>query len=187
MAIQVTDLRPGVTIELDKQIFTVIEYNHIKMGRGGAIIRVKLKNIDSGNNIERTFKSGDKVENAHIDRKQMQFLYAQSDEYHFMDQTTFDQIAISKELMGESFNYIREGDIVQVVSHNDRVIGVDMPSSVVLKVTETGANFKGDSVSNIMKPATLETGFVVNVPMFVTSGEAIVVDTRSGKYIERAK
>lgn len=186
MSIAVTELRPGVTIELDKQIFTVVEYNHIKMGRGGAIVRVKLKNIDTGNSTERTFKSNDKVERAHIERKQMQFLYSQQDEYHFMDQETFDQVAIPKDLMGDAPNYIKEGDVVQVFSYEERIIGVELPTSVTLKVAETGANFKGDSVSNIMKPATLETGFVLQVPNFLKSGEAIVVDTRTGKYVERA-
>ncbi len=186
MSIAVTELRPGVTIELDRQVFTVVEYNHIKMGRGGAIVRVKLKNMETGNTAERTFKSNDKVDRAHVERKQMQFLYSQSGEYHFMDQTTFDQIAMTEEMMGDASHYLKEGDVVEVVTYEERVIGVELSSSVVLKVTETGANFKGDSVSNIMKPATLETGFVVQVPMFVTTGESIVVDTRTGKYVERA-
>jgi elongation factor P len=186
MSIAVTELRPGITIDLENQIFQVVEYNHIKMGRGGAIVRVKLKNLDTGNTIERTFKSNDKVERAHIERKQMQFLYTQSGEWHFMDQTTYDQIALGKDLVGDAPNYLKEGDIIQVVSHNDRIIGLDLPTSVALKVTETGSGFKGDSVSNMMKPATLETGLVTQVPLFVSVGESVVVDTRSGRYIERA-
>ncbi|MCX5749361.1 MAG: elongation factor P [Candidatus Saganbacteria bacterium] len=186
MSIAVTELRPGITIELEGQIFQVVEYNHIKMGRGGAIVRVKMKNLDTGNSIERTFKSNDKVERAHIERKQMQFLYSQGGQYHFMDQVTYDQIALTDELMGDAPKYIREGDIVQVVIHNERVMGVDLPSSVTLKVTETGSGFKGDSVSNMMKPATLETGLVTQVPLFVNVENSVVVDTRTGKYVERA-
>ena len=186
MSIPVTDLRPGVTIELDKQVYTVIEYNHIKMGRGGAIVRVKLKNLDSGNTSEKTFKSNDKVEKAHIERKQMQFIYASGDEYNFMDQETFEQFALTKDIIGDAPNYIKEGDIVQISMHEGRVIGVDLPSSVKLKVKETGSGFKGDSVSNIMKPATLETDFVTQVPMFVKEGETVLINTRTGEYIERA-
>ncbi len=186
MSIAVTDLRPGVTIDLDKAIYTVVEYNHIKMGRGGAIIRVKLKNIENGNTIERTFKSGDKVPKALVERKQMQYLYNQSGDYHFMDQATFEQLALDKVAMAGADNYIKDGDVIQMLTHNDRVIGVDLPTSVALKITETGANFKGDSVSNVMKPATLETGFETLVPMFVKVNELVLIDTRTGKYIERA-
>ena len=187
MSIPVTELRPGVTVELDKQIYTVVEYNHIKMGRGGAIVRAKMKNIDNGNTIERTFKSNDKIERAHVERKQMQYLYMQDDQFHFMDQDTFEQVAISKELMGDAYNYIREQDNIQVSSHNERVIGVELETSVPLKVAETGSAFKGNSVSNVMKPATLETGLVVQVPMFINTGDKVVVDTRTGEYVERAK
>jgi len=186
MSLAVTELRPGVTIEIDKQVFTIVEYNHIKMGRGGAIVRVKMKNLDTGNTAERTFKSNDKVERAHIERKDMQYLYGTSDEFNFMDQDTFEQIMIHKDLMGDAPHYIKEGDMIQVITHEGRVIGVDLPSTVKLKITETGANFKGDSVSNIMKPAILETGFEIQVPMFVKQGEEIVVNTKTGEYVERA-
>ena len=186
MSIAVTELRPGVTIELDKQVYNVVEYNHIKMGRGGAIVRVKLKNLDTGNSSEKTFKSNDKVERAQIDRKQMQFIYVSGDEYTFMDQETFEQFGLTKDIIGDTPNYIKEGDVVQINMHEGRVIGVELPASVTLKVKETGSGFKGDSVSNIMKPATLETGFVTQVPMFVKEGELIVVNTKSGEYIERA-
>ncbi|MFA5098108.1 MAG: elongation factor P [Candidatus Margulisiibacteriota bacterium] len=186
MSIAVTELRPGTTIELDKQVFTVVEYNHIKMGRGGAIVRVKLKNLDTGNSTEKTFKSNDKVERAHIERKQMQFIFISGDEYNFMDQETFEQFALTKDIIGDAPNYIKEGDIVQINMHEGRVIGVELPASVALKVKETGSGFKGDSVSNIMKPATLETGFVTQVPMFVKEGEMVLVNTKTGAYIERA-
>ena len=187
MSIQVTDLRPGVTIELDKQVLTVVEYNHIKMGRGGAIIRVKLKNMESGNTLEKTFKSGEKVDRAHIERKQMQFLYSQQGTYHFMDQETFEQIELIDEAMGDSKYYVKEGDVIQINTHEGRIIGIELPTSVTLKVSETGSGFKGDSVSNVMKPATLETGLVTQVPLFVNVDDSIVVDSRSGRYVERAK
>lgn len=187
MSIPVTELRPGITVELENQVFSVVEYNHIKMGRGGAIVRVKMKNIDNGNSIERTFKSNDKIDRAHVERKKMQYLYKQDDRYHFMDQETFEQVDISKELMGDVPNYIREQDVIEVISHNGRILGVEMDTSVTLKVAETGSAFKGNSVSNVMKPATLETGVVVQVPMFINTGDSIVVDTRNGHYVERAK
>lgn len=185
MSIAVTELRPGITIELDKQVLVVVEYNHIKMGRGGAIVRVKLKNLDSGNTLERTFKSNDKVERAHVERKQMQFLYCQSDEYHFMDQSTFEQVALRKETMGDAYNYLKENDVIEIAMYEGRVIGVELPTSVPLKVTETGSGFKGNSVSNVMKPATLETGVTVQVPMFINTGDTVIIDTRDGSYIER--
>lgn len=187
MSIPVTELRPGVTVELENQVYQVIEYNHIKMGRGGAIVRVKLKNIDTGNTIERTFKSNDRVERAHVERKKMQYLYKQDNEYYFMDQETFEQVSIPEELMGDVPKYLREQDIVEVISHEGRILGVEIETSVVLKVIETGSGFKGNSVSNVMKPATLETGIVVQVPMFINVGDKVVVDTRTGDYIERAK
>ncbi len=187
MSIPVTELRPGITVEIDKQVFSVVEYNHIKMGRGGAIVRVKMKNIDNGNSVERTFKSNEKIDRAHVERKKMQYLYFQDDQYHFMDQETFEQVAINKDIMGHVPDYIREQDVIDVISHNGRILGVEMGTSVALKVTETGSAFKGNSVSNVMKPATLETGVVVQVPMFINTGDSIVVDTRTGNYVERAK
>ncbi len=187
MSIPVTELRPGITVELENQVFSVVEYNHIKMGRGGAIVRVKMKNIDNGNTIERTFKSNDKIDRAHVERKDMQYLYKQDDQYHFMDQETFEQVAINESLMGDVPKYLREQDVIEVISHNGRILGVEMETSVTLKVSETGSAFKGNSVSNVMKPATLETGVVVQVPMFINVGDSVVVDTRTGQYVERAK
>ncbi|MFA5104111.1 MAG: elongation factor P [Candidatus Margulisiibacteriota bacterium] len=187
MSIPVTELRPGITVELENQVFSVVEYNHIKMGRGGAIVRVKMKNIDNGNTIERTFKSNEKIEHAHVERKKMQYLYKQDDQYHFMDQETFEQVAIDKGLMGVIPNFIREQDVIEVISHNGKILGVEMNTSVALKVAETGSAFKGNSVSNVMKPATLETGVVVQVPMFINTGDSVIVDTRTGNYVERAK
>ncbi len=187
MSIQVTELRPGITIEMDKQVLTVIEYNHIKMGRGGAIVRVKLKNMDNGNTLEKTFKSGEKVERAHIERRQMQFLYSQQGTYHFMDQDSFEQIELVEEIVGESRYYIKEGDIIQINTFEGRVIGIELSTSVELEVKDTGSGFKGDSVSNVMKPAVLETGLETQVPLFVVNGDRIVVDTRTGKYVSRAK
>ena len=186
MVVQSQELRPGMTVEIGKDIFTVLEYNHIKMARGGAVIRVKFKNIRNGSTIEKTFKSGEKIPRAHIERKNMQFLYADADAAHFMDQEDYNQFAIDLKTMGTSIKYLKDGDLIQVTFYHEESLGVDLPMSVPLKITDTPPNIKGNTVSGGSKEATLETGLIVKVPLFINPGDTIKVDTRTGKYIERA-
>ncbi|MFA4858868.1 MAG: elongation factor P [Candidatus Margulisiibacteriota bacterium] len=185
MVVQSQDLRPGMTVEIDSNLFIVLEYNHIKMGRGGAVIRAKFKNIRTGATIEKTFKSGEKVNLAHIERKQMQFLYSDPDSAHFMDQTDFNQVAIDRKLIGENLPYMKDGDIIQITFYEDEAIGVDLPAAVPLKIIETPPEVRGNTVSGGTKDATLETGLIVKVPLFMSMGDVVKVDTRTGKYIER--
>ncbi|MBU0686987.1 MAG: elongation factor P [Candidatus Margulisbacteria bacterium] len=185
MVVQSQDLRPGMTVEIDNNIFVVIEYNHIKMARGGAVIRVKMKNIRNGATIEKTFKSGEKIKRAQIDRKQMQFLYADDEVAHFMDQENYTQIGIDLKTMGDSIKYLKDGDVVQVTFYEEESLGVDLPAAVPLKVTDTPPGIKGNTVSGGSKDATMETGIVVKVPLFINNGDKIKVDTRTGKYLER--
>ena len=185
MAISVTELRPGVTVEIDGNIFRVLEYHHIKVAQQ-ACVKSKLKNLRTGAIIDKSFKVSEKIERAHIERKNMQFLYKADDEYHFMEQETFEQIALSEKKLGDAAKYIKEGSTIAVMFYEDEVIDVDLPTSVELKVTETVPGIRGDTVSGGSKPATLETGLVVQVPLFIDIGEIIKVDTRTGEYIERA-
>jgi elongation factor P len=185
MVVQSQDLRPGMTVEIDGNLFVVLEYNHIKMGRGGAVIRAKFKNIRTGATIETTFKSGEKVNTAHIERKQMQFLYSDADAAHFMDQTDFNQVAIDRKLVGDNLPYIKDGDVVQITFYQDEAIGIDLPAAVALKIVETPPEVRGNTVSGGVKEAKLETGLEIKVPLFIATGDVVKVDTRTGKYIER--
>ena len=187
MVVQSQELRPGMTVEIGRDIFTVIEYNHIKMARGGAVIRIKFKNIRNGSSIEKTFKSGEKIMQAHIERKSMQFLYADQEAAHFMDQEDYNQIQIDLKTMGVAIKYLKDGDIVQVTSYQDEPLGVVLPASMTLKITETPPNIKGNTVSGGSKEATLENGLLVRVPLFLNIGDMVKVDTRTSKYIERVK
>lgn len=185
MVVQSQELRPGMTVEIGKDIFTVLEYNHIKMARGGAVIRVKFKNIRNGSTIEKTFKSGEKINRAHIERRQMQFLYSDQEAAHFMDQEDYNQIQIDLKTMGDAIKYIKDGDVVQVTFYQDEALGVVLPASMALKITETPPNIKGNTVSGGSKEATLENGLVVKVPLFLNIGDVVKVDTRTSKYIGR--
>lgn len=185
MVISVTELRPGITVEVDGDPWEVLEYHHIKMGRGGAVIKTKMKNLKTGATIERSFKGGEKVERAHIERKQMQYLYSAEDRYNFMDQETYEQIALSPGQVGDAAKYLKEGFVASVKFYEDEPLGVELPASVELKVKETGPGIRGDTASGGSKPATLESELVVQVPLFINTGDVIKVDTRSGKYIER--
>jgi elongation factor P len=155
------------------------------MGRGGAVIRAKFKNLRSGATIERTFKSGEKVNLAHIERKPMQYLYADGGAANFMDQQDYNQVAIDLKVIGENIHYIKDGDVVQVTFYKDEALGIDLPAAVPLKVLETPPSVKGNTVSGGSKEATLETGLVIKVPLFINAGDQVKVDTRTGKYIER--
>ncbi len=181
-----SEFRNGVTIEIDNAIFTVIEFQHVKPGKGAAFVRTKLKNITSGGVIEKTFRPTEKVARAHIDRKDMQYLYNDGELYYFMDNETFEQISINAANVGKSLEFVKENDSVKIMSHNGSILGIEPPLSVELEIIDTEPGFKGDTATNSLKPATLETGAKINVPLFVNVGDVIKIDTRTKEYIGRA-
>jgi len=180
------DFRNGATFELDNQIFQVVEFQHVKPGKGAAFVRTRLKNIITGATVERTFNPTDKMPKAHIERKDMQYLYNDGDLYHFMDVETYEQMPISKDTIGDQFKFVKENMIVKILSYKGNVFGIEPPTFVELEVTQTEPGFKGDTATGASKPATLETGAVVKVPLFVNQGDIIRIDTRTGEYLERA-
>ena len=179
------DFRNGVTIELEGNIFQIIEFQHVKPGKGAAFVRTKLKNIKSGGVVEKTFRPTEKCPTARIDRKDMQYLYADDDFYHFMDVETYDQIDLPKDEVGDSLKFVKENEMCKVCSHNGNVFAVEAPLFVELMITETEPGFKGDTATGATKPATVETGATVQVPLFVDQGETIKIDTRTGEYLSR--
>jgi elongation factor P len=185
-AITTNDLKNGNTLELDNGLFQVIEFQHVKPGKGGAFVRTKLRNLKSGNTLERTFNAGIRVEQAILDRADMQFLYRDGDDYVFMDNTTYDQMQVAPLTLGDASNYLVENATAILNMYGDEVVGVDLPASVELTITETEPGVQGDRVSGARKAATLETGLVVQVPLFVNIGERVKVDTRTGEYLTRA-
>lgn len=184
--IDVTDARKGTTFEMDGNLYSVIEYQHIKIGRGSAQVRLKFRNIRAGHTTEKTFQSGDKLNNVQVVQRPAQYLYADDDFHYFMDQETFDQTPVSTEQLGDALNYMKEGMVVQLSTYEGDAIGIDLPLNVVLEITETGPSFKGDTAQGGTKPAVMETGITVQVPMFLNTGDLIKVDTRTNSYIERA-
>jgi len=184
-AITTNDLKTGITLELDNGLFQVIEFQHVKPGKGGAFVRTKLRNIRSGAVLERTFNAGVRVEQAIITRSDMQFLYRDAGDYVFMDQSSYEQMNVPASALGDTADYLVEGMTVQIGFHEGQIIGAEIPASVELKVAETEPGVQGDRVSGARKPATLETGKVVQVPLFVEIGDTVKVDTRTGDYITR--
>ena len=187
MSVSTNDLKNGMTLDLDGTLFQVIEFQHVKPGKGGAFVRTKLRNVRSGAVVERTFNAGVKVGLAIVERKQMQYLYLDGDAYVFMDLATYEQVHVPVAVLGGAGSYLTEGSEAQVSMHEGVAISVDLPASTVLTVTTTDPGVKGDTRTGSLKPATLETGVVVQVPLFVEEGEKIKVDTRTGDYIERVK
>ena len=185
-AISSNDLKNGITLKIDEGLFTVVEFQHVKPGKGGAFVRTKLRNARTGAVIERTYRGDERLEQAIIDKRDMQFLYRDGDDYVFMDQSTFDQVPVPAKSLGDAARFLRETGTAMLVLNGDEIIGVELPASVELTVTDTEPGIQGDRVSGARKPATLETGFVVQVPLFVGPGEVIKVDTRSGEYLTRA-
>ena len=179
------DFRNGLTIELDSNIFQVIEFQHVKPGKGAAFVRTKLKNIKSGGVVEKTFRPTEKCPQAHIEKKDMQYLYTDGELYHFMDQETFDQIALSADQVGDSLKFVKENDVVKILSHNGDVFAMEPPMFVELEITDTEPGFKGDTATGATKPAVVETGATVYVPLFVETGNKISIDTRTGEYLRR--
>ena len=179
------DFRNGVTIELEGNIFQIIEFQHVKPGKGAAFVRTKLKNIKSGGVVEKTFRPTEKCPTARIDRKDMQYLYNDGDLFYFMDNESYEQIAIAKDAIGDALKFVKENEMCKVCSHNGNVFAVEAPLFVELMITETEPGFKGDTATGATKPATVETGATVQVPLFVDQGETIKIDTRTGEYLAR--
>ena len=179
------EFKRGIAIELDGKLYTVLSYEHNKVGRGSAQVRLKLRDVRAGHTIDRTFQASEKFVRAHIDRSPMQFLYEDNGLYYFMNAETYDQIALTKDHVGDALYYLKENELVDVLTHGDDAIGVELPTSVNLKVVDTEPGFKGDTATGGTKPATMETGLVVNVPLFIEPGTKIKVNTDSGAYVER--
>ncbi len=179
------DFRNGVTIEVDGNIFQIIEFQHVKPGKGAAFVRTKLKNIINGGVVEKTFRPTEKFPQARIDRKDMQYLYADGDLFTFMDTETYDQISLNKDTVGDALKFVKENEVCKVCSHNGSVFAVEPPLFVELEITDTEPGFKGDTATGASKPATVETGALVYVPLFVNQGDKIKIDTRTGEYLSR--
>ena len=179
------DFRNGITLEIDGDVVQVIEFQHVKPGKGAAFVRTKLKNIKSGGVVEKTFRPTDKYPQAHIERSDMQYLYADGDMYNLMNNETFDQIALSKEHVGDAIKFVKENDTVKMLSHQGQIFSIEPPTFAELVVTDTEPGFKGDTATGATKPATVETGARVMVPLFVELGDKIQIDTRTGEYLKR--
>ena len=180
------DFRNGITFEMDGNVVQVIEFQHVKPGKGAAFVRTKYKNVITGAVVERSFNPPDKYPTAYIERKDMQYLYSDGDLYYFMDMETYEQQPIDKSKLGPAFQFVKENMEVKVLSYKGNVFGVEPPNFVELEVTETDPGFKGDTATNATKPATLETGAEIKVPLFINQGDMIRIDTRTGEYMERA-
>jgi elongation factor P len=185
VAISTNDLKNGMSLDLPEGLFSVVEFQHVKPGKGGAFVRTKLKNVRTGAVIERTFRADEKVEQAVIDKREMQYLYRDGEQYVFMDNTTYDQLHVDDKTLGDSTKFLKEGDSAVLQMYNGEIVGVDLPAAVELTITETEPGIQGDRVSGAKKPATVETGHVIQVPLFVNIGDKVKVDTRSGDYITR--
>ena len=187
MSVSTNDLKNGMTLELDGVLFQVLEFQHVKPGKGGAFVRTKLRNVKTGAVLERTFNAGVKVGLAIVERKDMQYLYRDGASLVFMDMETYEQVPVPVDVAGGAERYLSEGSTAQVAMHQGNPIAVELPASIVLAITDTQPAVKGDTRTSALKPATLETGIVVQVPLFVETGERVKVDTRTGQYIERVK
>ena len=184
-AVSTNDLKNGMTLNLPEGLFSVVEFQHVKPGKGGAFVRAKLKNMRSGAVIDRTYRADEKLEQAIIDKKEMQFLYTDGGAYVFMDNSDYEQLTSPREALGTAANFLKEGDSALLQFYDGEIIGVDLPAAVELTVTQTEPGVQGDRVSGARKPATLETGISVQVPLFVNQGDKVKVDTRTGEYLTR--
>ncbi len=180
------DFKNGLVINFNDDLYTIIEFQHVKPGKGAAFVRTKMKNIITGATTERTFNPSDKFERARIERKEMEYLYSDGDLFYFMDTETYEQMPVSRELLGDALMYIKENMKVLMLSFKGNVFGVEPPTFVELRITHTEPGFKGDTATGATKPATLETGAQIKVPLFVNEGEMVRIDTRTGEYMERA-
>ena len=180
------DFRNGITLEIDGQVVQILEFQHVKPGKGAAFVRTKIKNVMTGSVVERTFRPTEKFPSARIDRVDMQYLYEDGDLYYFMDTETYDQVALNAETVGDALKFVKENEMCKICSHNGSVFSVEPPLFVELEITETEPGFKGDTATGASKPATVETGATVAVPLFVNQGDKIKIDTRTGEYLSRA-
>lgn len=184
--ISTNDFKTGLTIELDGDVFSVVDFQHVKPGKGSAFVRSKLKNVKTGAVIEKTFNAGEKLPRARVDRREMQYLYNDGESYNLMDNQSYEQISVSQGQLGDAVKFLKENTNVYVLLYQSDVIGVELPNFVELEVTETAPGIKGDTASGGSKPATLETGAVVQVPFFIEVGDVLQIDTRTGNYLKRA-
>ncbi len=184
--ISTSDFKTGMTLDLDEGLFTLVDFQHVKPGKGGAFVRTTLKNARTGAVIERTYRAGERMERAIVDKREMQYLYSDGTDYVFMDNSTYDQLQVSPATLGETTHYLVEGANAVLLMYGDEIVGVDIPASVELAITLTEPGLQGDRVSGAKKAATLETGLVVQVPLFIEQGERVKVDTRTGEFISRA-
>lgn len=180
------DFRNGVTFEMDGNVFQIIEFQHVKPGKGAAFVRTKIRNVITGATIERSFNPSDKMPKAHIERKDMQYLYKDEDLYYFMDVETYEQLPINSAAVGDSLKFVKENEVCKILSFKGNVFGIEPPMFVELEITETEPGFKGDTATGATKPAVVETGAQIKVPLFVNTGDRIRIDTRTGEYMERA-
>jgi len=184
--ISTSDLRNGMTLNLDEGLYNVVEFQHVKPGKGGAFVRTTLKNIRTGQVVDRTFRAGERFDRAVLNKREMQFLYRDGEDYVFMDNSSYDQMNVGPNALGEAVDYIVESSTAILVMFEDEIVGVELPAAVELNIAETEPGIQGDRVSGARKPATLETGLVIQVPLFVNPGDRVKVDTRSGEYLTRA-
>ncbi|MBQ9421697.1 MAG: elongation factor P [Lachnospiraceae bacterium] len=179
------DFRNGITVEIDGQVLQIVEFQHVKPGKGAAFVRTKLKNVINGGVVERTFRPTEKFPAAHIDRIDMQYLYADGDQFNFMNTETYDQISLNKDVVGDAMTFVKENDICKICSYNGSVFSVEPPMFVELEITDTEPGFKGDTATGANKPAIVETGAQIAVPLFVNIGDKVQIDTRTGEYLKR--
>ncbi len=183
--ISTNEFRTGITVEIDGELYQIIDFQHVKPGKGAAFVRTKLKNLLSGSTVEKTFRAGEKIAKAHVERKQMQYLYNDGDLYHFMDTDTFEQLPIGKDVVEDEKKFLKDNMVLDIAMHGSTIIGLELPNFVELEVTETEPGIKGDTATGATKNATVETGAIVQVPLFINVGDVLRVDTRSGGYMTR--
>lgn len=183
--ISVNDFRTGVTVEVEGEVWQVMEFQHVKPGKGAAFVRAKLKNMRTGGTVERTFRGGEKIPRARLDKREMQYLYNDGEDYVFMDTETFDQLSLGKEQLGDGVNYLKEQMMIEILQWQGEILGIELPNFVELEVVETEPGIRGDTASGATKQAVLETGATVQVPLFVDVGDTLRIDTRTGEYMER--
>jgi len=183
--ISTNDFRTGITIVVDGQLWTVVDFQHVKPGKGSAFVRSRLKNVLRGNTLEKTFRAGEMLPRAIIETREMQFLYSSGDEYHFMDKSNYEQIVLGHDSLGDSVDLLKESMTIDVKFYDGRVIGAELPNHIDLQVTQTDPGYRGDTATNVTKPAKVETGATIQVPLFINQGDTIRIDTRDRKYISR--